>query len=268
MATPKPRTRIRGGSYEIFDPTYGDDGEFRRMSLKEIQDAGITLPENFGGFGETPQGKVRSIDPNTGLYVFTDPPPDPNAPPPPKTPEQIAQEQFDQSISSYLDPQGNIREDLMGGDFNLTAQQLRDLNAQGNTAQLDAALENLKGRQTARDTGFLGAFDDPTKVQAFLGAQGTKAGNVDAYGQLTAQGQQEQMAVNPQLIQGTFNEQQYMDQNPDVAQAIQRGDFTSAQQHYDTFGKFEGRSAPTTGGTEFKPTLQTVKPEELMDPAR
>ena len=265
MATPKPRTRIRGGSYEIFDPTYGDDGEFRRMSLKEIQDAGITLPENFGGFGETPQGKVRIKDPDTGLYVFADPPPDPNAPPPPKTPEQIAQEQFDQSISSYLDPQGNIREDLMGGDFNLTAQQLRDLNAQGNTAQLDAALENLKGRQTARDTGFLGAFDDPTKVQAFLGAQGTKAGNVDAYGQLTAQGQQEQMAVNPQLIQGTFNEQQYMNQNPDVAQAIQRGDFTSAQQHYDTFGKFEGRTAPTTGGTIFKPTMQQVQPEELLN---
>ena len=267
MATPKPRTRIQGGSYEIFDPTYGDDGEFRRMSLKEIQDAGITLPENFGGFGETPQGKIRIKD-SDGLYKFVDPPPDPNAPPPPKTPEQIAQEQFDQSISSYLDPQGNIREDLMGGDFNLTSQQLRDLNAQGNTAQLDDALENLKGRQTARDTGFLGAFDDPTKVQAFLGAQGTKAGNVDAYGQLTAQGQQEQMAVNPTLIQGAFNNQQYMDQNPDVAQAIQRGDFTSAQQHYDTFGKFEGRSAPTTGGTEFKPTLQTVKPEELMDPAR
>ena len=216
MATPGT-TRIRGGSYEIFDPTYGDDGEFRRMSLKEIQDAGITLPENFGGFGETPQGKVKSIDPDTGLYVFTDPPPDPNAPPPPKTPEQIAQEQFDQSISSYLDPQGNIREDLLGGDFNLTAQQLRDLRNQGNTAQLDAALENLKGRQTARDTGFLGAFDDPTKVQAFLGAQGTKKGDVDAYGQLTAQGQQAQMAVNPQLIQGTFNEQQYLQANPDVA---------------------------------------------------
>ena len=268
MATPKPRTRIRGGSYEIFDPTYGDDGEFRRMSLKEIQDAGITLPENFGGFGETPQGKVRSIDPDTGLYVFTDPPPDPNAPPPPKTPEQIAQEQFDQSISSYLDPQGNIREDLMGGDFNLTAQQLRDLNAQGNTAQLDAALENLKGRQTARDTGFLGAFDDPTKVQAFLGAQGTKAGNVDAYGQLTAQGQQEQMAVNPTLIQGTLDQQGYLDAHQDVAQAVQRGDFASAQEHYDKFGKFEGSDSPTTGGTEFKPTMQTVKPEELMDPAR
>ena len=268
MATPKPRTRIRGGSYEIFDPTYGDDGEFRRMSLKEIQDAGITLPENFGGFGETPQGKVRSIDPNTGLYVFTDPPPDPNAPPPPKTPEQIAQEQFDQSISSYLDPQGNIREDLLGGDFNLTTQQLRDLRNQGNTAQLDAALENLKGRQTARDTGFLGAFDDPTKVQAFLGAQGTKKGDVDAYGQLTAQGQQAQMAVNPQLIQGTFNEQQYLQANPDVAQAVARGDFASGKAHFDTFGQTEGRDMPTTGGTEFKPILQTVKPEELMDPAR
>ena len=89
MATPKPGDiDVQAGQYVIFDPTYGPDtGEFRRMSLKEIQDAGIPLPENFGGFGETPQGKVRSIDPDTGLYVFTDPPPDPNAPPPPKTPE-------------------------------------------------------------------------------------------------------------------------------------------------------------------------------------
>ena len=260
--------KVEQGRYVIFDPTYGQDGQFRTATLKELEDAGQTIPENYGGLGETPQGKIRIKDPNTGAFVFADPPPDPNAPPPPKTPEQIAQEQFNQSISPFLDQQGNIREDLMGGDFNLTSQQLRDLQTQGNTTQLNAALENLKGRQTARDTGFLGTFDDPTKVQAFLGSQGTLAGDVDAYGQQTAQGMQRDIATNPQLIQGTFNEQAYLQANPDVAQAVARGDIASGKAHFDTFGKTEGRDMPTTGGTEFKPVLQQVKPEELMDPAR
>ena len=261
--------KVESGRYVIFDPSYGSNGDFRPATNKELQDAGQNLPENYLSIGQkVPEGKVRIKDPDTGVFVFADPPPDPNAPPPPKTPEQIAQEQFNQSILPFLDQQGNIREDLMGGDFNLTSQQLRDLQAQGNTTELNAALENLKGRQTARDTGFLGTFDDPTKVQAFLGSQGTLAGDVDAYGQQTAQGMQREIATNPQLIQGTFNEQQYLQANPDVAQAVARGDFASGKAHFDTFGKTEGRDMPTTGGTEFKPVLQQVKPEELMDPAR
>ncbi len=257
-------TRKEQGRWEIFDPSMGSEGQFVPVPTNRLEELGLNVPENYAT-GPTPEGKQITIDPNTGLNVFTDIPPDPNAPPPPKSAEQIRDEQFNTQLANYVDDQGNIREDLMGGDFNLTAQQLRDLNAQGNTDQLGVALENLKGRQTARDVGFKGAFDDPSKVSAFLGAQGTNLGNVDAYGQQTAQGQQAQMAVNPTLIQGTFNNQAYMDQNPDVAQAIQRGDFTSAQQHYDTFGKFEGRQAPTTGGTEFKPIMQQVQPEELLN---
>jgi len=257
---------VQSGQYVIFDPSYGSNGEFRAATLKELQDAGENVPENYLGIGaEVPQGKVRATDPNTGLNVFVDAPPDPNAPPPPKTPEQIRDEQFNTQLANYVDAQGNIREDLMGGDFNFTAQQLRDLNAQGNTDQLQSALDNLKQRQTDRDIGFKGAFDDPSRATAFRTAQGTNLGNVDAYGQQTAQGQQAQMATNPTLIQGTLDQQGYMDANPDVAQAIQRGDFTSAQQHYDTFGKFEGRTAPTTGGTIFKPTMQQVQPEELLN---
>ena len=257
---------IQSGQYVIFDPSYGSNGEFRTASSQELENAGINVPENYLGIGaEVPQGKVRSTDPNTGLNVFVDAPPDPNAPPPPKTPEQIRDEQFNTQLANYVDDQGNIREDLMGGDFNFTAQQLRDLNAQGNTDQLQSALDNLKQRQTDRDIGFKGAFDDPSRATAFRTAQGTNKGNVDAFGQQTAQGQQAQMATNPTLIQGTLDQQGYMDANPDVAQAIQRGDFTSAQQHYDTFGKFEGRTAPTTGGTIFKPTFQQVKSEELLN---
>ena len=114
--------KVESGRYVIFDPSYGSNGDFRPATNKELQDAGQNLPENYLSIGQkVPEGKVRIKDPDTGVFVFADPPPDPNAPPPPKTPEQIAQEQFNQSISPFLDQQGNIREDLMGGDFNLTS---------------------------------------------------------------------------------------------------------------------------------------------------
>jgi len=257
-------TRINQGRYEVFDPSMGSDGEFVTVPTGRLEELGLKVPQNYAT-GPTPAGKQITIDPNTGLNVFTDIPPDPNAPPPPKTPEQLRDEQFNTQLANYVDAQGNIRQDLMGGDFNLTSQQLRDFNATGNRDQLQSALTTLQQRQTDRDIGFQGAFDDPSRATAFRTAQGTNLGNVDPYGQLTPQGQQAQMATNPTLIQGTLDEQGYMDANPDVAQAIQRGDFTSAQQHYDTFGKFEGRTAPTTGGTIFKPTMQQVQPEELLN---
>jgi len=257
-------TRKNQGRWEVFDPSMGSNGEFVTVPTNRLEELNLPVPQNYAT-GPTPEGKQITIDPNTGLNVFTDIPPDPNAPPPPKSAEQIRDEQFNTQLANYVDAQGNIREDLMGGDFNFTAQQLRDLNAQGNTDQLQSALDNLKQRQTDRDIGFKGAFDDPSRATAFRTAQGTNLGNVDAYGQQTAQGQQAQMAVNPTLIQGTLDAQGYMDANPDVAQAIQRGEISSAQQHYDTFGKFEGREAPTTGGTIFKPTMQQVQPEELLN---
>ena len=179
-------------------------------------------------------------------------------------------EEFEKTLQPFLDDTGNIREDLLGGNFILTAQQLRDLNTQGNTEQLQSALTNLEGRQDARDVGFLGAFDDPSKAEAFLSAQGTKAGDVDPYGQQTTQGVVRQQFTAPQLVQGTFDERTYLLNNPDVAAAVARGEFASGKQHYDMFGSKpnELREMPTKGGTEFKPILQQVKPEELMDPAR
>ena len=179
-------------------------------------------------------------------------------------------EEFEKTLQPFLDDTGNIREDLLGGNFNLTALQLRDLNTQGNTEQLQSALTNLEGRQDARDVGFLGAFDDPSKAEAFLSAQGTKAGDVDPYGQQTTQGVVRQQFTAPQLVQGTFDERTYLLNNPDVAAAVARGEFASGKQHYDMFGSKpnELREMPTKGGTEFKPILQQVKPEELMDPAR
>ena len=271
---PQPgEIKVDNGRLQVFDPGYGSDGQFVHATSELIKQ--YNLAERFpsilqddyaGNFGNAPEGKMRIIDPQTGLGKFVDKPPDPAAAQAvQKTPEQIRDEQFNTQLTNYVDDQGNIREDLLGGDANFTAQQLRDLNAQGNTDQLTANLDILKRNQTDRNIGFQGAFDDPSRATAFRTAQGTNRGNVDAFGQQTAQGQQANMATNPTLIQGAFDNQQYMNQNQDVAQAVQRGDFTSAQQHYDTFGKFEGRDAPTTGGTEFKPILQQVQPEELLN---
>jgi len=271
---PQPgEIKVDNGRLQVFDPGYGSDGQFVHATSELIKQ--YNLAERFpsilqddyaGNFGNAPEGKMRIIDPQTGLGKFVDKPPDPAAAQAvQKTPEQIRDEQFNTQLTNYVDDQGNIREDLLGGDANFTAQQLRDLNAQGNTDQLTANLDILKRNQTDRNIGFQGAFDDPSRATAFRSAQGTNLGNVDAFGQQTAQGQQANMATNPTLIQGAFDNQQYMNQNQDVARAVQRGDFGSAQEHYDTFGKFEGREAPTTGGTEFKPILQQVQPEELLN---
>ena len=271
---PQPgEVKVNNGRLEIFDLGFGNDGQFVSPSEADIKK--YNLAERFpqilqadyaGSYARPPEGKMRIIDPVSGLGKFVDKPPDPAAAQAvQKTPEQIRDEQFNTQLTNYVDDQGNIREDLLGGDANFTAQQLRDLNAQGNTDQLTANLDILKRNQTDRNIGFQGAFDDPSRATAFRTAQGTNRGNVDAFGQQTAQGQQANMATNPTLIQGAFDNQQYMNQNQDVAQAVQRGDFGSAQEHYDTFGKFEGREAPTTGGTEFKPILQQVQPEELLN---
>lgn len=39
-----------------------------------------------------------------------------------------------------------------------------------------------------------------------------------------------------------FNEYEYLAANPDVAIAVQNGQFKSGREHYDTFGKWEGRT--------------------------
>ena len=48
-----------------------------------------------------------------------------------------------------------------------------------------------------------------------------------------------------------FDATYYLQQNPDVAAAISRGQFTSAQQHYDLFGRFENRNPSAYFSTSF-----------------
>jgi len=38
-----------------------------------------------------------------------------------------------------------------------------------------------------------------------------------------------------------FNEEQYLENYPDVVEATKRGDFQNGEEHYNYFGKSEGR---------------------------
>jgi hypothetical protein len=53
------------------------------------------------------------------------------------------------------------------------------------------------------------------------------------------------LLVELALEGGAFNEAGYLKDNPDVAEAIRKGQIENARQHYIGFGYFEGR----TGGT-------------------
>jgi hypothetical protein len=253
------------GSYRIWDNSQGNDGDWTGVSTNQIQELGLDIPENYAT-GAIPEGKEVTIDPVSQLNVFTDKPVDPVAAGAiPKTERQLQDEQFNSQLSNYVDSSNNIRQDLMGGDSTFSAQQLRDFNAQGNTEQVTSALDILKRNQTDRNIGFQGAFDDPSRATAFRTSQGTNLGNVDTYGQQTAQGRQNEMATNPTLIQGTFGEKDYLNRNPDVASAVAAGNIGSGQEHYNTFGKKEGRESTTTGGTEFTPVLQNVQSNEILN---
>ena len=76
------QTRINQGRYEVFDPSMGSNGEFVTVPTNRLEELGLKVPQNYAT-GPTPAGKQITQDPSTGLNVFTDIPPDPNAPPPP-----------------------------------------------------------------------------------------------------------------------------------------------------------------------------------------
>lgn len=54
-----------------------------------------------------------------------------------------------------------------------------------------------------------------------------------------------------------FNEQYYLNSNPDVAAAVQNGDFTSGLDHYNQYGQSEGRQAG------FVNMSDVLSPEEM-----
>ena len=256
------------GRYQFFDPGYGQQGQFRQASLAELQrekekNPDFNLPFNYGAFGKTPEGKVRTRDPNTGLLVFTDPVPDPAA----MSPEELRRTSNIAALSDFIDPQtGQIRDEFAGGDLP-NIDVIRDQDPE----TLAQTIEGLKNRQKGRLTGFKGEFTDLSggeALEAFQGAVGTRAGFVDPYGQKTSIGMQEDLFKDPQsaMIQGTFDEQKYLRDNPDVAAAVRRGEFASGKAHFDTFGKPEQRDTYYKGGTVLDLEEIQTKPDEFLDP--
>ena len=88
------QTRINPntGVLEYFDPSYGQDGQFVTIGQDDLDKYAESfqggIPENYAGFAPAPEGQRATIDPNTGIRVFTDIPPDPNAPYQPPTEEE------------------------------------------------------------------------------------------------------------------------------------------------------------------------------------
>ena len=257
------------GTYQIFDPSYGQDGQFKQATLAELQrekekNPDFNLPFNYA-IGKIPEGKVRTIDPNTGLRVFTDPVPDPAA----MSSEELQRASNIAALADFIDPQtGQIRDEFAGGDLP-NIDVIRDQNPE----TLAKTIEGLKSRQKGRLTGFKGEFTDLSggeALEAFQGAVGTRLGFVDPYGQKTQLGMQEDLFKDPQsaMIQGTFDEQKYLRDFPDVAAAVRRGDFASGKEHFDTFGKREQRDVYYKGGTVLDLEEIQTSPDEFLDPNR
>ena len=255
------------GRYQIFDPTYGSDGEYRQASASELQTAlqtipGFNLPFNYAGFGKPPEGKVRTKDPVTGISVFTDPVPDPAA----MSPDELQRASNIAALGNFIDPiTGQIRDEFAGGDLP-SIDVIRDQDP----ATLAQTIEGLKNREKGRLTGFKGEFTDLAGgegLENFLGAVGTREGFVDPYGQKTQIGMQEDLFKDPQsaMIQGTFDEQKYLRDFPDVAAAVARGDFASGKEHFDTFGSREQRDVYYKGGTVLDLEEIQTKPDEFLD---
>lgn len=160
-------------------------------------------------------------------------------------------------FAQYIDPNTNeIRQDLQGGDLDNLAS-LRGLEGPQRDEALAGLQERLQARTPRGEEGrvFKGLFTGVGGGEAYdkyKSAVGTSQGFVDEYGKSTPIGEYADLAKTPTLTEGKFNEAEYLKQNPDVAAAVAAGTITSAKDHYDTFGKIEGREDPRDGGTELK----------------
>ena len=260
------------GEYNIFDPALGGNGEFRIANLNEVQAANQANPDNIPlvfnyapSNVKTPEGKVRTIDPATGLLVFTDPIPDPATI---QDPVALQRASNIAALNDFIDPAtGQIRDEFAGGDLP-TIDVIRDQDP----ATLAQTIEGLKSRQKGRLTGFKGEFTDLSggeALEAFQGAVGTKQGFVDPYGQATPLAKEAELLADPStgLVKGQFDERAYLLENPDVAAAVARGEFKSGKEHFDLFGSKAGelRFEPLKGGTELQLRQYHTKPDEFLD---
>jgi len=266
------QTRINPntGILEYFDDGLGQAGEFTTIPQNRldefagsIQETVGSIPTNYAGFAPAPEGQQATIDPNTGLKVFTPIPIDPAA----LSSEDLQRASNIAALGNFIDPAtGQIRDEFAGGDLpNI------DIIRDQDPATLTQTIEALKNRERGRLTGFKGEFTDLSggeALEAFQGAVGTRAGFVDPYGQKTQIGMQEDLFKNPQsaMIQGTFDEQKYLRDFPDVAEAVKKGDFASGKAHFDAFGKKELRDSYYKGGTVLDLEEIQTKSDEFLDP--
>ena len=132
----------------------------------------------------------------------------------------------------------------------------------------DRMLKGLQARDVGRATGFKGIFTGVEGGEAydrFKQAVGSRKEFVDPYGRQTALGREEEQRDKPTLIKGDFDEQEYLRQNPDVAEAVRAGTIPSGKAHFEAFGKLEGRDEPTKGGTELQLQRLQTRPDEFLD---
>jgi len=132
----------------------------------------------------------------------------------------------------------------------------------------DRMLKGLQARDVGRATGYKGIFTGVEGGEAydrFKQAVGSRKEFVDPYGRQTALGKEEEQRDKPTLIKGDFDEQEYLRQNPDVAEAVRAGTIPSGKAHFEAFGKTEGRDEPTKGGTELQLQRLQTRPDEFLD---
>ena len=104
---------------------------------------------------------------------------------------------------------GTIRADLLGGSLPEDLD-IEELKKTGRTEDIVTVAKTLQDRDIARNPnqtygdyeGYRGIFGEGGYGQ-FLSAQGSKAGYVDPYGQLTPIGKQAELAETPELPAGT-----------------------------------------------------------------
>ena len=132
----------------------------------------------------------------------------------------------------------------------------------------DRMLKGLQARDVGRATGYKGIFtgvEGGDAYDKFKQAVGSRKDFVDPYGKQTALGKEGEQRDAPTLIKGEFDEQEYLRQNPDVAEAVRAGTIESGKVHFDAFGKLEGRGEPTEGGTELQLQRLQTRPDEFLD---
>jgi GT2 family glycosyltransferase len=82
-----------------------------------------------------------------------------------------------------------------------------------------------------------------------------------------AAGKANKAAMQPAPEQG-FDEQTYLRLNPDVLMAVAEGKFQSGQEHYEHYGRAEGRLATTPGGLPRDRIIITARPGQTQEVPR